>query len=240
MIADGTDAQARDIYQAFKTMIESRRSYKMPFSSEEVAPAMIDACLDVARWAPSAHNEQPWRFIIFYSHDDSQQALRITMLDAMEERYKAALIASEQGTAARARQTSNAPLREAPVLILAMLDVSVMDVYPDGERQAAERIMGVQSVAACLQTLLLAFHVAGLRACWRCAPLFAETTIQDVLHLPASLIPQAFVTVGHGDAKPRIEASRKDGRMPGSRRKPVSEIVLSPFTFLHPGGEESE
>ncbi len=33
------------------------------FSPEPVAPADLEAVFEAARWAPSANNEQPWRFV---------------------------------------------------------------------------------------------------------------------------------------------------------------------------------
>jgi len=232
------DSQAPEFYRTFKAIVESRRSYKQSFSSEPVEPGTIENCIDVARWAPSAHNEQPWRFIVFYQQDESQQAIRAKMLDAMGERYKTDLIADGAIPAAGAGRASNAQLRHAPVLILAILDVSVMDAYPDKPRQEAELVMAQQSIAACVQTLLLALHAAGLKACWLCAPLFAESTIQNVLNLPETLIPQAFIAVGHDSGVKGTSTSRHDGRMNSSTRRPASEIILSPVDFLDQKGDD--
>ncbi|HME50614.1 MAG TPA: nitroreductase family protein [Candidatus Lokiarchaeia archaeon] len=236
----GKDSQAHEFNRAFKEIVESRRSYKLPFSSKNVDPEMIERCIDLARWAPSAHNEQPWRFIIFYRQDETHVAIRGKMLDAMGARYTADLLAGDQTPGASKGRASNTRLRQAPVLILALLDGSVMDMYPDEPRQAAEQVMGEQSVAACLQTLLLALHVAGLKACWFCAPLFAGTAIQEELRLPETLIPQAFIATGYGGSIEQSSFQRPDGRMAGSTRKEVSEVILSPLDFLHHVGDDHE
>src|SRR5665648_161546 len=44
--------------------LKSRRSYKLGFSSKEVDEELIRECIDLSRWAPSAHNGQFWRYII--------------------------------------------------------------------------------------------------------------------------------------------------------------------------------
>lgn len=239
MIMNGKDSHAPVSFPAFKALVESRQSYKLPFSSEVVDPGLIEACIDCARWAPSAHNEQPWRFIIFYRQDEAQQEIRSAMLDAMQERYEADLLLDGRSSSVNRDQTSNERFQQAPVLIIALLDVSVMDAYPDELRQHAERVMGEQSVAACLQTFLLALHAAGLKACWYCAPLFAETTIYDVLHLAATMIPQAFIATGYGTNVQGAGANRYDRRMASGMRRPVSEIIWSPVDLLKQEGDDS-
>jgi len=104
-------------------------------------------------------------------------------------------------------------LGKAPVLILACLDMTDMTRYADAPRVEAERIMGIQSVAAAIQNLLLAAWAQGLGGCWYCAPLFCYDLIQKSLDLPQTHEPQAFITIGYPDtnaAKPL--------------RKPIDEI----------------
>jgi nitroreductase len=72
-----------------------------------------------------------------------------------------------------------------------------MDVYPDEQRNQAEWIMAVQSVALACQNLLLAAHYYGLGACWMCAPLFAPQLVRHVLQLSPTWQPQALITLGY-------------------------------------------
>jgi nitroreductase len=39
------------------------------FSNREVTPEQVVSLLEAARWAPSAYNEQPWRFIVASKND---------------------------------------------------------------------------------------------------------------------------------------------------------------------------
>jgi nitroreductase len=74
--------------------------------------------------------------------------------------------------------------------------MDTMDVYPDERRQQAEFVMGVQSVAAAVQNILLSAHAEGLGACWFCAPLFCQEIVQDSLELPPEVYPQALIALG--------------------------------------------
>ena len=48
-----------DVIEAIKT----RRSVRV-YKEKEVEPEKLLACLDAARWAPSAGNGQPWEFVV--------------------------------------------------------------------------------------------------------------------------------------------------------------------------------
>jgi F420 biosynthesis protein FbiB-like protein len=225
----------------FSSIIAGRRSYKQAFAPDAVPKELIDRCIDLARWAPSAHNAQPWRFVAFYRQEQGHQALREQLVDAMGAKYASDLAQASNMTAeqvSRASKARNQRFLDAPVLLLAFVDVSTLDPYDDQERTAAEMTMGTQSVAAALQTLLLALHVAGLGACWYCAPLFADNIVHDVLGVPASWHPQAFIAAGKAAAgKGKAIEPRADGRMPSAERRPVGEIVFDPGRFLaHRGG----
>jgi len=51
-------------------LISKRRSPRA-FRNEEIKPEQLEALFEAARWAPSAMNEQPWRFI--YATQEQQQ-----------------------------------------------------------------------------------------------------------------------------------------------------------------------
>ena len=49
-----------DLFEAIRT----RRSIRKYDRNRDVEPEKIQACLDAARWAPSASNKQPWHFVV--------------------------------------------------------------------------------------------------------------------------------------------------------------------------------
>ncbi|OKL39679.1 nitroreductase family protein [Pontibacter flavimaris] len=55
---------------ATHTLIESRWSPRA-FSNEPVSGEQMEALFEAARWAPSAMNEQPWRFIYATREDEA-------------------------------------------------------------------------------------------------------------------------------------------------------------------------
>ncbi len=56
--------------------LKTRRSIRR-FKKEKVPMEIIEKILDVARYAPSAHNSQPWRFIVIDDRDVLDKLSRI-------------------------------------------------------------------------------------------------------------------------------------------------------------------
>ena len=164
---------------------------------------MIDAALEAAMHAPSAHNRQPWRFAVVTSPEAKER-----LASAMGERLRADR--SADGDSPDVVEVdvsrSRARITAAPVVVLACLTMSDMDPYPDARRGDAERIMAIQGVAAAIQNSLLAAHALGLGAGWMCAPLFAPDEARAALDLPDDWEPQALITLGYPaeTAEPRV------------------------------------
>jgi F420 biosynthesis protein FbiB-like protein len=169
----------------------------------------VERVLEAARWAPSAHNRQPWRFVVIQT-----SLVKRTLAEAMAARLRADRLADGDPPEAVEQDVarSQARLRNAPVLILLCLTMAEMDDYPDRRRKKAEFVMGVQSVALAAQNLLLAAHAEGLGACWLCAPLFCPEAVRAALELPRDWEPQGLITLGHpaNGSKPATRRALED------------------------------
>ena len=194
-------------------LMAGRRSIRR-YRPDPVPPALIDELLRAAIDAPSAHNRQPWRFVVMTDREDKAR-----LAAAMGQRLRADRRrdgddpAAVEADAARSFER----ITGAPVVILVAATLSDMDVYRDTLRHDAEYLMAVQSTAMAVQNLLLAAHAAGLGACWMCAPLFCPEAVVAALELPADWRPQALVTLGHPAAPGK----------PYSRR-PLADVVRTP------------
>ncbi len=156
--------------------------------------------------APSAHNAQSWRFVVIDSPN-----LKRRLTEAMAARWERDLRQDRIPEPVLRAQLGFSLRRfsEAPVLVLPCLTMEEMDVYPDRKRRAAERVMGIQSVAAAIQNLLLTAAAEEVGACWCCAPLFCQGLVRRLLRLPRDWEPQALVTIGYpGHTPPRPPRKR--------------------------------
>jgi F420 biosynthesis protein FbiB-like protein len=188
-------------------LLRRRRSVRR-FADTPVDRAGLGRLLEAARLAPSAHNRQPWRFVVV------QGEARTRLAEAMAARLRADRLADGaapavvEADAARSR----ARLTQAPSAVLVCLTMEAMDRYPDPRRNAAERMMAVQSVAMAGENLLLAAAAEGWGACWMCAPLFAGDEARRALDLPQDWEPQGLVLLGEAAEAPapRGRKSLKD------------------------------
>jgi F420 biosynthesis protein FbiB-like protein len=173
-------------------VIGGRRSIRR-YGSAAIDEATVERLLTAATRAPSAHNRQPWRFAVL---DDTER--KRTLATAMGQRLRRDRSTDGDDPAAIEADVarSYARLTEAPLVIVASVDTSDMDQYPDKHRRDAEYLMAVQSTAMAMQNLLLAAQSEGLGACIMCAPLFCPDVVVEALALPAGWQPQMLATIG--------------------------------------------
>ncbi len=181
------------------TLIQGRRSVRQ-FQDRAVERALVEQILDAARWAPSPHGRQPWRFVVV-----TRPALKTLLADRMGETWQRNLeMDGQESDIVRIRlEKSRQRILTAPVIILPCLYLEDLDRYPDERRQADETTMAIQSIGAAIQNMLLIVYDLGLDAGWMCAPLFCPEVVVDALELDTHLIPQAMIIVGYAAADPK-------------------------------------
>ncbi len=179
-------------------VIRGRRSVRA-FASEPVPPEIVRSAIEAAGWAPSPHGRQPWRFAVV-----EQPERRAGLAEAMAASWDTQLrFDGQDETIVRIRlEKSKRRLVDAPVLVIPCLYLADLDVYPDLDRQEAERIMAIQSIGAAIQNFLLSIYAAGFDAGWMCAPLFCPDLVREYLGLDAALIPHALLPVGRAAKDP--------------------------------------
>lgn len=192
-------------------IIKDRRSIRR-FDGSAIPPETLQRVLEAATMAPSAHNRQPWRFVILTALEDKRSLANVLGEELREDRLADG---DDPGQIERDVTQSIERITDAPVVVIACLSMEAMDVYPDERRKTAEYIMAVQGVSMAAQNLLLAAHAEGLGACWLCAPLFTKDEVRDELNLPEGWDPQGLIILGYpadaGKERPR---------------RPIEEVTL--------------
>jgi coenzyme F420-0:L-glutamate ligase / coenzyme F420-1:gamma-L-glutamate ligase len=181
------------------TLLKNRRSVRK-YQARPVSRELIEQVLEAARWAPSPHGKQPWRFVVL-----TRQEMKLQLADRMGDTWRQNLKMDGQGT-----ETVNIRLEKSrerilntPVIIIPCLYLEDLDRYPDEKRQADETIMAIQSIGAAIQNMLLMAYDVGLDSGWMCAPLFCPEVVCEALDLDTRLIPHALITIGYAAADPK-------------------------------------
>ena len=191
--------------------LRSRRSIRR-FRPDPVPAAVIRRILETATYAPSAHNDQPWRFAVVTDLSVKARLAEAMAADFRRDLEKEGL--PEADIAARLER-SRRRIHKAPVVVILCMDATGMNNYPDPKRQQAEMTMAVQSTALAGLQLLLAVHAEGLGGVWTCGPLFTPETVRAALDLPATWQPQAMLFIGYPAESPSIP-----------ERKPLEQVAL--------------
>ena len=185
--------------------LRSRRSIRR-FKPDPIPDAMLERILTTATFAPSAHNRQPWRFVII-KNADVRPRLAKALTDKMRldmQTEGAAQAEIEKRVASSIRR-----IDEAPVIIILCRDVTDVRIHTP-----EENIMNIQSTTLAGLQLLLAAHAEGLGGNWICWPLYAAHETQQVLGLSESWEPQGMFIIGYANEVVKEKTL-----------KPISELV---------------
>ena len=183
--------------------IDGRRSVRR-YQPSSIDREVVKRMLTAASRAPSAHNKQPWRFVVLDRFES-----RHTLAQAMGQKLRQDRTADGDASDLIEADVDRSYQRitQAPVAIVLCVDMRDMQDYPDQARNEAEYLMAVQSTAMAAQNLLLAARAEGLGACMMCAPLFCPEVVVESLQLPPQWRAQMLVTIGES-ATPGKERSR--------------------------------
>jgi len=185
--------------------IKERRSIRK-YSTNPVPQEAVEEVLVAAGWAPSAHNAQPWRFIVLADPPVKRQ-----LADAMAESWASDMAKDGLNIEPEKFKFRVERFATAPVLMIACLTMEGMVNFSDEKRQKCERDLAMQSLAAALENMLLAAHAKGLGACWFCAPGFCKETVRKVLKIPDEVEPEALIAMGYPDEEPPVPPKKPLG-----------------------------
>jgi len=181
------------------SLLQGRRSVRK-YQVRTVPRELIEQVLEAARWAPSPHGRQPWRFVVL-----TRQETKVRLAEHMGETWQQQLQMDGQSAeiVTIRMEKSRQRILTAPAIIIACLYLEDLDRYPDQKRQADETTMAIQSIGAAIQNMLLMAYDLGLDTGWMCAPLFCPEVVCKALNLDTRLIPHALITLGYAAADPQ-------------------------------------
>ena len=191
----------------FHLFLRTRRSIRH-FKPDQVPAPVIQKILETATFAPSAHNLQPWFFVMVIEPSAKKrlgQALTSKLRTNMNA--EGATIADIEARVAR----SIIRIDQAPVIILICRDIGAIR-----KEEPEEVVMATQSVALVGLQILLAAHAEGLGGNWICWPLYAQEETRIALNLPKSMEPQGMIFLGYSNEKPGDKTI-----------KPLGQIVIT-------------
>ena len=164
-------------------IIKHRRSIRR-YAEQPVEREKILACLEAARLAPSAHNSQPWRFLVI---DEPELKNRVAE-KAFSGLYSSCRFAAR-----------------APVLVLLL---AKKDLMANG---LGRMVQGTQFYLLDLgiagQHFVLKAEELGLSTCW--LGWFNIRGVRKILKMPRRYRPVAIISLGYAASRPPGDHVRK-------------------------------
>ncbi|MDD4796199.1 MAG: nitroreductase family protein [Eubacteriales bacterium] len=162
----------------FSELAATRRSVRR-YEERDVTDEQIHTLLEVARWAPSAGNMQPWHFYV-----------------VRDAALRAKICACQQHPAKW--------ITYAPVIIVVGVEARITAAQY-GDRGGD--LYCLQDTAAAVQNILLCAHDSGLASCWVGA--FREDACAQALGLTADIRPVAILPIGYAAQQPDKAPERR-------------------------------
>jgi len=177
--------------------IKERRSVRK-FRPDPVPREILEHVLELATWAPSGMNRQPWHFIVVKG--DKAEELRGIFGEAGED-IRPRLEARFPDRPKIVESTVNffRTYGGAPVFILAYAGASTASGWD------------TNSTAVAVQNLLLAIHEAGLGGTWTDGIMGKEASINKTVGVTDKKLV-CVIPVGYPNEAPRVPP-RQEGRI---------------------------
>ena len=187
--------------------IRKRRSIRM-FTKNDLSDEQIAALLQAANEAPSAHNQQSWRFIVLRKQKKQELADLVAAQSEGFPRPASALLRMA------ARSIASAPVVIAVANTGDLIDHGT-DLFKVNKEMAHDffRTMEIQSSAAAVQNMLLAATSIGLATVWLGILFLIKDDVLKFIEEPAGEF-MAVIPVGY--------ASREGG---GPKKEPFQMKV---------------
>ena len=193
-------------YESFLMLAESRRSIRK-YTNQKVSHEIIEQLIEAGLWAPSNHNRQGWKFIVF----ENQKEIH-TLAGKIRDFIRKSLEASRKLIADQAQELIyySGVFDQAPAFILAMHKRSPAVGKSIMQFEVNELVSGESlSIAMACQNLLLAAHALGLGACIMTAPLLAGQIWKSLDNLPLGFEPTCLITIGYPAEIPQTPRRKK-------------------------------
>jgi 5,6-dimethylbenzimidazole synthase len=189
----------REEIDALYKVMAARRDMRH-FSSEPLAPELLERLLAAAHLAPSVGLMQPWRFIRVRDR-------------RLRERLHALVEEERSRTAAALGERAEEFMRLKVEGILDCAELLVAALAPDRDKHIFGRRtmpeMDLASVACAIQNLWLAARAEGVGMGW--VSLFEPEALRELLRMPAGSKPVAVLCLGRVPEfypRPMLEMTR--------------------------------
>ncbi len=187
-------------YDSFLELVKNRRTIRR-FKPDPIPDEYVAKIIEVARWAPSGFNLQPWEFVVI-----KDKKMKDSIVGWVREYQRLSM--KTEGTREPWQRIPQRPsndldwdYRNAPVFILLLSDTRLLKGLPMGMRCDAKRrhMVFTSSLASAYLYMALAATTLGLANEWvsSVALPYPQCLTKDLLGIPPELEIYDMMTLGY-------------------------------------------
>jgi nitroreductase len=202
-------------YNSLLELVKARRSIRR-FKPDSIPDDYVNKIIEVARWAPSGYNSQPWDFFIIKNTKLREVITAFDMHEAMFNRLKAASGSEEKlRLLAYPWQDEEMDYHSAPVFIVLYGDHRAKAGLPDGGKTdpVRTRLLLHSSLACAFIYMELAATTLGLATQWLGGGTECYNALKGILGIPEEFEPYGIIPIGYPAYKPRPKLLRPKEKM---------------------------
>jgi len=203
-------------YDGLLELVKSTRSIRR-FKPDPIPDDYIYRIVEIARWAPSGFNQQPWEFIIVRKPELRKRIAEFTGSYWSHSREMEATRESWQGVWDPEPVGSEADYSIAPVYIVVFGDTRTIEGLPMGVRFDAHRreTIFTSSLANAFLYMHMAVATLGLASQWVSAVTtpYAHCMIKNLLEIRKELDIYDMLAIGYPAVQPRPKLMRDRDEM---------------------------
>lgn len=195
-------------YSGLLDLVKQRRSIRK-FKPDPVPDELINKILDVARWAPSGANHQPWEFIVIKDGEVKSRIVSI-LQETLRNNQKLELTREKDlQHPASLRLVEELYFKDAPVFIIVVGDLRSRQAQVLAAQEEANSY--ISSMAGAFLYMHLAATSLGLGSQWLSSShqFFARAQIKKELGIPTGYDLYDMFVLGYPDHTPRPRRVRE-------------------------------
>ncbi|MDD5070693.1 MAG: nitroreductase family protein [Candidatus Omnitrophica bacterium] len=193
----------KEVQQKLLMFMKNRRTIRK-FKNISIDSEVLEAILGSAQWAPSAHNSQPWKFVV------------VTNMD-----FKKKLVNNLRSSCSKLPNSIQMLVHKsidivdsAPVVVFAYNTkrLSKKMIYLGEPYLSISNYAEIESISAAIQNMLLMAYAYGVGSAWLNMILLIKDQINESLGETSDLV--SLVGFGYPDEKPKAHS-----------RVPIDKII---------------
>ncbi len=184
-------------------IIHNRRSIR-EYKKKKISVNFLNKILDAGRWAPSAHNLQPWKFVVVQNIAIIEEISRIMLKRSNNLLAGFNIVMKESAKC----------IKKSPCLISVYSTGNILDKFGRLGKPYTEKaeLYETQSVSFAIENMMLCAHAIGLGSVCLGIALFSDVEINHLLRQAGKLM--TVIAIGFPDQ-----------RAGGAKRKSLKEVT---------------